>query len=196
MKVPVYQMRRAMDLQPEYYGTRLVLEFWHRCVCPIQTLQVLQKVLLGNPFRFILYRYTSLFVVKNMDVRNVIINCGFCISFLGYWRKSIVNHTIQDLSITSNFITAQTRQDVIISCNMIVLLVKYMRLWCQKHDVDLPLSAGRVSSRFSEYVFQFLRCSNKTSSKFSVLSGKHLLKLCMSTLRIEREAGWVFPPFK
>ena len=137
-----------------------------------------------------------MFVVKSMDVRNVIINCGFCISFLGYWRKSIVNHTVQDLSITSDFITAQTRQDVIISCNMIVLLVKYMRLWCQKHDVDLPLSAGRVSSRFSEYVFQFLRCSNKTSSKFSVLSGKHLLKLCMSTLRIEREAGWVFPPFK
>ena len=65
-----------------------------------------------------------------------------------------------------------------------------------KKNVDLPLSAGRVSSRFSEYVFQFLRCSNKTSSKFSVLSGKHLLKLCMSTLRIEREAGWVFPPFK
>ena len=30
MKVSVYQMRRAMDLQPEYYGTRLVLEFWHR----------------------------------------------------------------------------------------------------------------------------------------------------------------------
>ena len=34
-KTRVSMFRSALELEPEYYGTRLVLEFWHRCVVTV-----------------------------------------------------------------------------------------------------------------------------------------------------------------
>lgn len=59
-------------------------------------------------------------------------------------------------TLKDNFLTAETARDIIISCNAVILLVKFFRL-CQEEGLHVEWDNTRLSSKFCEYLFQFLR---------------------------------------
>ncbi len=55
---------------------------------------------------------------------------------------------------------------------------------------------SRLSSRFSEYVFQLLRCADKTSCVYGMLRLQQLLRIVISQLTLEIQSGLHVPPSK
>lgn len=55
---------------------------------------------------------------------------------------------------------------------------------------------GRLSSRFSEYGFQALRCADKTSNTFSYKHGEELIRNTTSQLELEAISELVWPSAK
>ena len=60
----------------------------------------------------------------------------------------------------------------------------------------IVVDMGRLSSRHAEYVFQALRCSDKTSSVFSTLSGEQAAKVHAAQLYNEVSSGMQLPDAK
>lgn len=60
----------------------------------------------------------------------------------------------------------------------------------------MKLDFSRISSRFSEYGFQFLRCADKTSSTFGFMSGEQHINIYISQLENESRSRLRFPDAK
>jgi hypothetical protein len=140
-----------------------------------------------------LHRFLSIFMVDTLSPSEVVCNAGYCIAFLGYW--DMCNQHIPGCT-KYNFLTAETKKDVLIACNMVVLMTKFVRMWCMHHGTFFKFAYGRISSRFCEYAFQFLRCADHTSSTFSVMSGMQLVDIYLNTLVMELEGGLKIPESK
>lgn len=150
------------------YGSYLITEFFHR--------------------------YTRIWVVNHRTPSDVARDAAFCIWFIGLWREDL-NRTEEKLSnegqankrqqplssLTENCFTAQTCDDIIISCTMVIIAI----LVFQKQHPGAIFEPSRLSSRFSEYVFQFLRSCTKTSNKVTALQYTQLIKGYMNDLEVQ-----------
>jgi hypothetical protein len=63
------------------------------------------------------------------------------------------------VTLKDNFLTEETYRDMLASCMAVVLAAQFHRRMCEETGVNLPWEPSRLSSRFNEYVFQFLRAS-------------------------------------
>ena len=104
------------------------------------------------------HRYLRIFVIQDRAPRDIISDAVFCILFIAFWRRDIslrqkadnTNIGVTTASLCKNFITSQTATDVLITCNMVVLASLLFR----KRFPNVRFDLSRMSSRFSEYVFQ------------------------------------------
>lgn len=87
-------------------------------------------------------------------------------------------------NLQENFLSRQTKQDVLIACNNILLAIKLLRLYAEAEMV-LEFEPGRLSSRYCEYTFQAFRAATRTSNKFTVLGGVRLLHNYAAELELE-----------
>ena len=60
------------------------------------------------------------------------------LAFVGHWATAN-----QKAGVVGHFLSNETRQDVIISCNAVILAVKYMREFCLKEKVRALLARVR-----------------------------------------------------
>lgn len=91
-----------------------------------------------------------------MQPRQAVKAAAFVLACLGFWETSIRNSEGR-LNLKDNFLTCETKKDIIIACNFVILVATYMRQFCEKNDVFVKVDYSRLSSRFTEYGFQFLR---------------------------------------
>ena len=124
-------VRDHLLADPRDYGTYLFVEFVHR--------------------------YLRIFVIQERTSRERVKDAIFCILFIAFWRRDIKIRQLANrgnlgtiASVTKNFITSQTATDVLITCNQVVLL----SLLFKSRFPNVMIDLSRMSSRFSEYVFQ------------------------------------------
>jgi hypothetical protein len=133
-------------------------------------------------FVMFFHRYLRIFVVKNRKPVEVLQDCGWCLAFLGYWHKSIVDFG-QKHNYASNFLTNETFQDMIISLNNVVLMVAFFAQYLP----NVKLGFSRLSSRFVEYMFQYLRLGGP-GHNINVCVGSALNKLRTFDALLELES--------
>ena len=98
----------------------------------------------------------------------VVEDAAFCLQWLGFWRRDVkqrhdvnsfkANKKMPGLKAVSkmvanseeNLMTSRTMEDVTFTCQMVILSVKLFR----DHFSHVKIDFGRMSSRFSEYLFQ------------------------------------------
>lgn len=123
------------EARGEHYGTYLYLEFLHR--------------------------FLAIFIT-DMAPTEAITNAAFCMSFIGYWDAAVRKLEKDDnpfVNLRSNFLTMQTKKDVLIACNAVVLATKLMREFCKEKKVrpeialDLPavLHCSRQAARMKQH---------------------------------------------
>ncbi|KAK9841255.1 hypothetical protein WJX74_002633 [Apatococcus lobatus] len=87
----------ALDSTPDYYGLQLFLQFGHR--------------------------FMRIFVIKDRSPREHAADAAWCIAFVGYWERLLRDaKDTAHINMKENFITRQTKQDVLIACNCMDLL--------------------------------------------------------------------------
>ena len=86
--------------------------------------------------------------------------------------------------VQENFITRQTKQDLLIACNNVLLAIKLHRLLAEAGTL-LEFDPGRMSSKYCEYTFQAFRAATRTSSKFTALGGVRLMHNYAAELELE-----------
>ena len=90
-------------------------------------------------------------------------------------------------NVQQNFITLQTKQDILIACNGVLLAIQHHQSAATTSGQGTKLAAGRMSSQHCEYIFQALRALTKTSSKFTALGGTRQLHILGAELKLEAE---------
>jgi hypothetical protein len=114
---------------------------------------------------------------------------GYTITFLS-WKQLVVQS--KDQTVGKNMLSRETYTDVLLTAMTIVLLVKAYREYNPQH----PLVPRRMSSRFNEYIFSYLRLQLKGSPNFTALTAKVHLRNLMTQLRGEAVSDVKFPQFK
>lgn len=131
----VRECSRVRDLlkeSGETYGTYLFVEFCHR--------------------------YLRIFLIHGRSPKNVIEDAAFCILFIGLWRRDIDLRSKASAgqlgpkasTLQANCLSYQTCTDVLVTCNSVILGAMLFSKEYPKFVCDF----GRMSSKFSEYVFQ------------------------------------------
>jgi hypothetical protein len=147
-------IRSAMKCTPEYFGLYLFLEFCH---C-----------------------FTSIFVIKNISIKDIITNCTFCLTFLGYWDMSV--HENPQCTRRVNFITKETRDDILMLMNVVILTIKMFSI----HYPNVKFVPSMMSSRFNEYAFQGLRLgANNNNNRISPLDGLNRIEIVQGMILAE-----------
>ena len=93
--------RTALSTDLEYRGTWLYVEFMNR--------------------------FASMFVTDMRPVQAVRA-AAYCIAFLGLWDVAVLK--TKGLTLKLNCLSRQTKKDVIIACNNVILCFKRMRQFC------------------------------------------------------------------
>lgn len=165
------KLREAMACRPEFHGCKLLVEFYHR--------------------------FARIWTIKERTPSQHVKDAAYCITFLGYWHKSIAELADKhvNISVKQNFITLETKRDVLIACNAVIIGVVIMRRFSEEvHPV--PYNPGRWASRFSEYVFQFMRVTQSAGNKVTVQSALSQLHILDSQLVAEALGGLDIPASK
>lgn len=164
------------------------------------------------------HRYLRPFVVKDQPLQQIISDCVYCICFVGFWRRDIMmrSGTLKEghkngrfakqkksgasaaaaaarkskINMKENFMTMELMNDVLISCQMLILDII---MFGKKHP-KVKFEAGRFSSRFSEYTFQQLRAATKTSNKLCAYQYTHIARAVMSGLEVASCKGSAMLP--
>ena len=89
-----------------------------------------------------------------VDRKKAVVDASFCCAFVLYWRWRIV-HGLEAAGYTlkKHFLTRETFLDILTITQTRILLVVLYREWYP----DFKIHGPNVSSRFSEYVFQYCR---------------------------------------
>ena len=81
-----------------------------------------------------------------------------------------------------NFLTSETHADIVIALNCVILTARLFSL----HFPNVLFDPGRLSSRFVEYMFQYLRIAGAGHNmQVSVLSGLNKLRTYNALLEVE-----------
>ena len=107
-------------------------------------------------------RYLRIFLLPDQPVTSKVQDASFCILFLAFWKRDIDHRQKENSKLRGattstlgcNFITSQTCTDVLITCNMVINCCTLFRTNFPQVRVDF----SRMSSRFSEYLFQVRNC--------------------------------------
>ena len=89
--------------------------------------------------------------------------------------------------VQANCISSQTKQDVLIACNAVLLAIQQFAREAAEGNFQL-FDATAMSSRFCEHVFQALRASSHTSDVFTLLGASRLLSHCAGQLELEAQS--------
>ena len=76
-----------------------------------------EPVLLGIHCRFL-----RIFVIRDRDPRDVIIDCGYVMHFLYFWKKDIQIRKVAD--VKHNILTTETYQDMLSVAQCVILAAK------------------------------------------------------------------------
>lgn len=132
-------------------------------------------------FLTLAHRFTGVFILKDRPVKEVLLDCGFCLAFLAYWKKGMTDIGV-DTNIKENFLTSETFQDMVIALNSVVLMAKFFAM----HHPTIKFDPSRLSSRFVEYMFQYLRIQGAGHNvKLSSLSALNKLRTYCAMLDME-----------
>ena len=103
---PTTWLRDALASKPERWGTWLYVHFQHT--------------------------FLSTWVVP-MTPEQIVQSASVCIAFIGWW-DALVRRS-PGLTIKQHFLTMQTKDDLLIACNQVILAVKLMRLHSMRLEV-------------------------------------------------------------
>jgi len=140
----------------------------------------------------------SLHCERQVLRKQAVEDASFCLTFMLYWRhwlqevapKGAKPSHIGKFSIKDHFITRETFLDVILMCQARILLVKLYR---EKYP-SFRIVGDRLSSRFSEYVFQYARMAETNAPLFGVLGFKRHLRHFLLQMRMAATSGLKMPP--
>lgn len=109
------------------------------------------------------HRFAAVFLAKDTQPRQLLRECGWCLTILGYWHVSVQRLASERLgSFRSNFITAELHQDMVLALNSAALMVAAFSSDASLHGVKLTPS--RWSTKYCEYAFQGLRCGVRNNN--------------------------------
>ena len=92
--------------------------------------------------------------------KQAVVDSAFCCAFVLYWRWRIgVKLAGSGFCLKKHFLTRETFLDVLTITQARILLVVVYR----EHFPELKIHGPNISSRFSEYVFQYCRCTRQTA---------------------------------
>lgn len=100
-------------------------------------------------------KYVDAFFEKDLEILQRIDCAAFVLGVLACWRA--VNKSILKADWKSGFLTDETFQDVVLSLNTLILLVKLIRTEFNNDLKDASLESSRLSYRFLEYIFAYCR---------------------------------------
>ena len=69
----------------------------------------------------IIYDYVEMFVSLKASYYQRIINAGYVVTFLGIWRNHVIRS--RGLTLSKNFLSRETFQDLLLSCHFVVILI-------------------------------------------------------------------------
>ena len=105
--------------------------------------------------------------------------CGYVLGFVALWRY-LIKHSNGRRNLTNNFLTDQSCVDVCVAMNGFVLLVDILHTAAVTEDAEVKaqlqslavrLVTRMLSSRFSEYLFQFCRAEHGNATTFGAYVG-------------------------
>ena len=155
------------------------------------------SLLTGDRETLVGKRNGDLTVLQEQAVKDA----AWCLNFAMYWRYWLDcvapelhrPHDMADgFSVSSHLLTRETFLDIINMCECRILLVKLYR------DKGIPyrIRGDRISSRFSEYIFQYARMHETNSPLFGVLGFKRHLSHFLLHAEMAAKAGWKMPKSK
>ena len=117
-------------------------------------------------FLCLMHTYGSLWFIKGLSVRTMMKKAIWCIKFINLWEECL--RDFKDANGEKNklkfaFLTRQTADDVVRSC---IALILSLKLFHNKYPT-FRVIPDRLSSRFNEYLFAFLRADTRNQNKFS-----------------------------
>ena len=138
------------------------------------------------------HRFVRTFIVPTdeTDPRASVRDMGYTITFLSLWKQLVVQS--KDQTVGKNMLSRETYTDVLLTAMTVVLLVKVYR----EYNPQYPWVPRRMSSRFNEYIFSYLRLQMKGSPNFTALTAQVHLRNLMIQLRGEAASDVKFPQFK
>ena len=136
-----------------------------------------------------------------LDPEVIIEHAAFCMAFVLYWRYWLnyqMDHPMDgamiSYSVRNNFLTRETFLDVVISAAARVLVyVMYkvhpkLRKW--------KPCGSRMSSRFCEYLFQFIRMRNTNTPAMRALAALRHFRHYAAQMAIAGEADFDLPDYR
>jgi hypothetical protein len=130
------------------------------------------------------HAYASIFLLVDMSLKEMLVRAAFVLTILGYWDMSISHdpqHTVKE-----NFLTKETKDDIILSLNNIILAVKF---FSQRYP-HVQFTPNKWSSKECEYAFQHLRLDgNSNDNKITALSAMNRLEVTQGLLVPEQDAA-------
>jgi len=132
----------------------------------------------------LLNKYATLWWVKGQSIRELVSGAVWCISLVMAWDMSIKDYKDkekQPYTLKENFLTRETANHVIQSCTALLLTC----LLFKRNFVEYDVVPSRLTSRFNEYLFAFLRTDIKGQTKFSAHAALWHLKHYDCQLHVE-----------
>ena len=75
-----------------------------------------------------LCRCMRMFMLRSLPPAEIVKECGYCMYFLAYWRRDIVQRAAnKKASLQDNFITSETYLDVLCLCQCLILAIQWFR---------------------------------------------------------------------
>ncbi len=84
-------------------------------------------------FLFICWKYTEIFYSLELSLFERIKNASCVVNFLRIWRNFVC--VTKELKLKENFLTAETYQDIQLSCHHVVLFIKACRDFAPNYPV-------------------------------------------------------------
>jgi len=132
-------------------------------------------------FLTFMHKYTKIFLLPDMTIEDTLKECGWCLAFIGYWDMSLSNSNGM-YNKKQNFLTLQTKQDVIISLNVVVLSISFF----SQRFPNFKFNAHRLSSRPAEHKFKELRARiHNNDTRITSLSGMYICEIDIGLLQMQ-----------
>jgi hypothetical protein len=124
------------------------------------------------------------------DRKQAVVDAAFCCAFVMYWRFQVA-HNLKGMGYTlkKHFLTRETFLDVMTITQTRILLVVLYRDWYPEFKIHAP----NISSRFSEYVFQYARMHETNSPLFDVAGFRRHLKHLIGQMKLVATTGLKVP---
>lgn len=126
------------------------------------------------------------------DREQAVIDASFCCAFALYWRYRVVQLKDKQFNLKKHFLTRETFLDILTMTQTRILLVVLYRQWYPEFKIHAP----NVSSRVSEYVFQYCRMHETNSPLFDVAGFRRHLKHFVLQMQLGIHSNIDMPPSK